>query len=93
LVIGSVELLQKVTGNNYDCPKIAVNTVHTKSSQFATFSTVVPTMSSASVLTFLLAGDCLTANSLVKVMLRPMVSRPISLGVKTFNTIGQLRVC
>jgi hypothetical protein len=50
-----------------------VTTVHIQSSQFAMSSPVItwwqiPTMSSASVLTFLPAGDCLTTNSLLQLL-------------------------
>jgi hypothetical protein len=77
LVIGFIKLLQNVTTNNYDSltelrtPKIAVTTAHTESSQFAMSSPVVgrwriPTMSSASVITFLPAGDRLTTHPLLQ---------------------------
>jgi hypothetical protein len=67
--------LQNVTTNNYNSytelhtPNITVTTSHTKSSQFAVLLPVVswwriPAITSASVPTFLLAGDCLTANPL-----------------------------
>jgi hypothetical protein len=74
LVIRFNERLQNVTTNNYDSltelhtPKITVTTAYIKSSQFAMSSPVVawwqiPTMSSTSMLTFLLASNCLTTNS------------------------------
>jgi hypothetical protein len=77
LVIGLIKHLHNVTTNNYDSltelhtPKITVTTAHMKSSQFAMSSPVVawwriPTMSSASVITFLPAGYCLRTNSLIQ---------------------------
>jgi hypothetical protein len=71
LMIEFIEHLQNVTTNNYESltelhiPKITVTTEHIKSSQFAVSLLVVawwqmPKMSSASMLTFLPAGDCLT---------------------------------
>jgi hypothetical protein len=78
LVIGFIRHLQNVTTNNYDSltklhtPKITVTTV---TSQFAMSSPVVAwwrilTVSSASVLSFLPAGDCLTTNSLFQLSTR-----------------------
>jgi hypothetical protein len=77
LVIRFIERLQNVITNNCDSltqlhtPKITVTTAHIKSSQFAISSPVVvwwriPAISSAFVLTFLPAGDCLTTNSLLQ---------------------------
>jgi hypothetical protein len=77
LIIGFLEHLQNVTTNKdyvitvLDIPQITVTTTHIKSSQFSMSSPVVawrriPIMSSASVLTFLLTGDCLTTNSLLQ---------------------------
>jgi hypothetical protein len=76
LVIGFIEHLQNITTNNYDSRtelllKITVTTAHIKSSQFAMSSPVIawwriPTTSSASLLTLLLAGNCLTTNSLLE---------------------------
>jgi hypothetical protein len=79
LVIGFIEHLQNVTTYNYDSltelrtPKITVTTAHMKSSQFAMSSPVIacwwiPTTSSASVLTFISAGDCLTTSSLLELL-------------------------
>jgi hypothetical protein len=75
VVIGFIGHLQNVTTNNYDSltelhtPKITATTVHIKSSQFTMSSPLVAwwrilTVPSASVLTFLPAGDCFTTNSL-----------------------------
>jgi hypothetical protein len=75
--MGFIEHLQNVTTDNCDsltelrAPKITVIAAHIKSSQFAMSTPVIawrqiPTMSSASVLTFLPAGDCLTTNSLLQ---------------------------
>jgi hypothetical protein len=75
--IGFIELLQNVTTNNYysltelHAPKITVTIAHIKSIQFAMSSPVIawwqiPTMSSASMLMFLLAGDCHTAHSFLQ---------------------------
>jgi hypothetical protein len=76
-----------------------LTTAHTKTYQFVMSSPVfawwrVPTMSSASMLTFLPAGDCLTTNSLFQLsilnylglglglILRSKVSRSVCLGIK-----------
>jgi hypothetical protein len=72
-VIGFIEHLQIVTIDIYGSlpelhtQKSTVTTAHTESSQFVLSSTVVawwriPTMSSASVFTFLPTGQCLTNN-------------------------------
>jgi hypothetical protein len=77
LVIGFIEHLQNVTTNNCNSltelptPKTTVTTTHIKSSQFAMSALAVawwwiPTMCSASMLTFFPADDCLTTNSLLQ---------------------------
>jgi hypothetical protein len=75
LVSGFIEHLQIVTTRNYssiaNSHTLQFITAHTKSSQSAVSSPVVAwwqitTMSSASVLTFLSAGDCPITNTLSK---------------------------
>jgi hypothetical protein len=77
LVIGFIETLPNVTTSNYDSltelhsPEITVTTAHMKFSQFARSSVVVAwrlisTMFSATMVTFLPTGDCLTTNSLLE---------------------------
>jgi hypothetical protein len=85
-----IEHLQNVTTNIYDIltelhsPKITVATAHIKSSQFAVSWLVVAwwrisTMSSASMLTFLPAGDCLTTNSLLQLSILNWLSLTVLL--------------
>jgi hypothetical protein len=73
LVIGFIEHLQIVTTHNYSAitnsHNLQFTTARTKSSQYAVASPVVawwriPTVSSASVLMFLLVGNSFTTNSL-----------------------------
>jgi hypothetical protein len=76
LKIGFTEHLQNVNTNIYGSltelhtPKITVTTAHIEVSQFPMSSVVpwwwIPTMSSASVITLLLAADCLQTNSLLQ---------------------------
>jgi hypothetical protein len=77
LLIAFIEQLQNVTTKTATVslelltPKITANIAHINSSQFSKSSSVVcwwriPIMSSASVLSFLPAGDCLTTNSLLQ---------------------------
>jgi hypothetical protein len=76
LVIGFTEHLQNVTTSNYSlaeihAPEITATVPHMKYSQFAVCLRVVawwriPTLSSASLLTVLPAGDSLTTNSLLQ---------------------------
>jgi hypothetical protein len=69
LVMGFLEHLQNVTTSNYtaiaNSETLQFTTARTKCSQSAVFTRLgrIPTMSSASVLTFLPNGDCLITTS------------------------------
>jgi hypothetical protein len=93
-VIELIEHLQILTTYNYSAiansHTLQFTTARIKSSQSALSSPVVAwwrisTMYSASVLTFLPAGDCPRTNSLSlsrSLILRPTVSRPVCPGIK-----------
>jgi hypothetical protein len=111
LVIGFIEHLQKATGCNYDSltelrsANITVATTHIKSFQSAMYSSVVawwriPTMSSASVVTLLPAGDCTTTNHSESELLYDwrftadqFVLAPSPLRIRTRDVFLQLNPC
>jgi hypothetical protein len=95
LVIRYIGQLLKVTTNNCHSisvlrtPKITVTTSNIKSAQFTMYSLLVAwwrisTMSSASVLTLFLAGDCLTTNSFLQLS---TLGRSVKLLLAFANTL------